>query len=85
MLTTNTFVINGRKVEVDAEVDTPLLWIIREQLEADEERNSRLRHRAMWGVHGACRGQCCSPPVRCLWKTSREKTSRRLRVYRRER
>jgi isoquinoline 1-oxidoreductase subunit alpha len=26
------FVINGRKVEVDAEVDTPLLWIIREQL-----------------------------------------------------
>jgi isoquinoline 1-oxidoreductase alpha subunit len=26
------FVINGRKVEVDAEADTPLLWIIREQL-----------------------------------------------------
>ena len=26
------FVINGRKVEVDAEVDTPLLWIVREQL-----------------------------------------------------
>jgi isoquinoline 1-oxidoreductase subunit alpha len=26
------FVINGRKVEVDAAVDTPLLWIIREQL-----------------------------------------------------
>src|SRR6202051_2971500 len=26
------FVINGRKVEVDADVDTPLLWIIREQL-----------------------------------------------------
>jgi isoquinoline 1-oxidoreductase alpha subunit len=26
------FVINGRKVEVDAVVDTPLLWIIREQL-----------------------------------------------------
>jgi isoquinoline 1-oxidoreductase alpha subunit len=26
------FVINGRKVEVEAEVDTPLLWIIREQL-----------------------------------------------------
>jgi isoquinoline 1-oxidoreductase alpha subunit len=29
---TTTFVINGRKVEVDAEGDTPLLWIIREQL-----------------------------------------------------
>jgi len=29
---TTTFVINGRKVEVDAEVETPLLWIIREQL-----------------------------------------------------
>jgi isoquinoline 1-oxidoreductase alpha subunit len=26
------FVINGRKAEVDADVDTPLLWIIREQL-----------------------------------------------------
>src|SRR6201997_4851315 len=26
------FVINGREVQVDAEVDTPLLWIIREQL-----------------------------------------------------
>jgi isoquinoline 1-oxidoreductase subunit alpha len=26
------FVINGRKVEVDAKVDTPLLWIVREQL-----------------------------------------------------
>jgi isoquinoline 1-oxidoreductase subunit alpha len=29
---TTTLVINGRQVEVDAEVDTPLLWIIREQL-----------------------------------------------------
>ena len=29
---TTRFVINGRKVEVDAEADTPLLWIIREQL-----------------------------------------------------
>src|ERR1700727_2756747 len=29
---TTTFVINGRKIEVDAEVDTPLLWINREQL-----------------------------------------------------
>jgi isoquinoline 1-oxidoreductase subunit alpha len=29
---TTTFVINGRKVEVDAEADTPLLWVIREQL-----------------------------------------------------
>jgi isoquinoline 1-oxidoreductase alpha subunit len=29
---TTTFVINGRKVQVDAEVDAPLLWIIREQL-----------------------------------------------------
>lgn len=29
---TTTFVINGRKIEVDAEVDPPLLWIIREQL-----------------------------------------------------
>jgi isoquinoline 1-oxidoreductase alpha subunit len=29
---TTTFVINGRKVHVDAEGDTPLLWIIREQL-----------------------------------------------------
>jgi isoquinoline 1-oxidoreductase subunit alpha len=26
------FVINGRKAEVDADLDTPLLWIIREQL-----------------------------------------------------
>jgi isoquinoline 1-oxidoreductase subunit alpha len=29
---TTTFVINGKEVQVDAEVDTPLLWIIREQL-----------------------------------------------------
>jgi isoquinoline 1-oxidoreductase alpha subunit len=29
---TTTFVINDQKVQVDAEVDTPLLWIIREQL-----------------------------------------------------
>jgi aerobic-type carbon monoxide dehydrogenase small subunit (CoxS/CutS family) len=29
---TTTFVINGLNVQVDAEVDTPLLWIIREQL-----------------------------------------------------
>ena len=29
---TTTFVINDRKVEVDAEADTPLLWVIREQL-----------------------------------------------------
>jgi isoquinoline 1-oxidoreductase alpha subunit len=29
---TTTFVINGQEVQVDAEVDTPLLWIIREQL-----------------------------------------------------
>jgi isoquinoline 1-oxidoreductase alpha subunit len=26
------FTINGRKVEVDAEADTPLLWVIREHL-----------------------------------------------------
>src|ERR1700758_1494196 len=26
------FVINGREVQVDADADTPLLWIIREQL-----------------------------------------------------
>jgi isoquinoline 1-oxidoreductase alpha subunit len=29
---TTTFVINGKEVQVDAEVDTPLLWIIREKL-----------------------------------------------------
>jgi isoquinoline 1-oxidoreductase alpha subunit len=29
---TTTFVINGRRVQVDAELDAPLLWIIREQL-----------------------------------------------------
>ena len=29
---TTAFVLNGKNVEVDADADTPLLWIIREQL-----------------------------------------------------
>jgi isoquinoline 1-oxidoreductase alpha subunit len=32
MRVTTAFVLNGKNVEVDAEADTPLLWIIREQL-----------------------------------------------------
>jgi isoquinoline 1-oxidoreductase subunit alpha len=32
MRVTTAFVLNGKNVEVDAGADTPLLWIIREQL-----------------------------------------------------
>ena len=44
------FRINGNGVRSEAPADTPLLWVIREQLKLMHE--IQLRRRFVWGVHG---------------------------------
>ena len=46
--------VNGRPVSVDAERDTPLLWVLRDFLELTGTKFG-VRHGALRGVHGAHR------------------------------
>ena len=46
--------LNGKKTQVDAEPDTPLLWVLRDHLEPDRHQ-VRLRHGAVRRLHRAPR------------------------------
>ena len=48
-MTMVTFAINGKTVSVDADADTPLLWIIREHLKL-----TGTKFGCGWGLCGAC-------------------------------
>src|SRR6516164_6515677 len=51
-----SFTINGKAADVEAEVDTPLLWVLREHLKIDWDE-IRLRRRPMRRLHCAYRRQ----------------------------
>jgi len=44
--------INGHNMSVDAANDTPLLWVIREQLQMTGTKFG-LRRRPVWRLHGS--------------------------------
>ena len=54
--------VNGKNREFNAEPDTPLLWVLREQL-GPHRHQIRLRHRAMRRLHRAHR-RAADPLVR---------------------
>ncbi len=49
-----TLTVNGTTHQVDADPDTPLLWVLRDHL-GHHQRQVHLRHRRMRGVHGTHR------------------------------
>jgi hypothetical protein len=49
-----TIKVNGKTHSVDADGDTPVLWVLRDVLR-DDRHEVRLRHGALWRLHRARR------------------------------
>ena len=80
-MTEVVFTVNGKAARVNAEPDTPLLWIMREHLKLTGTKYGCGR-RPVRRLHRACRRQGGAAPARPACRTSRASRSRPSKVCR---